>query len=115
MGEEMYAVSEEIVDKATAVSASGPAYLFYTVACFEKAAQSIGLSREDARRMVLKTFEGSWELLRENDDAEEMIRHVASKGGTTEAALAAFQKGKLQVIWKDAIRAAFLRAKKLSK
>ena len=115
MGENLYVRSEDQINKITAISASGPAYFFYTILCFIKAAQALGFTENEAERAVLKTAEGAIALLKQNRNVEELIRSVASKGGTTEVALAQFEHGKLTQIWLSAVRAAYKKAKQLAK
>jgi len=114
MGDELEVPDEEKIDKATAVTGSGPAYLFYTLQCFTEAARRIGFSRDAALRMVRQTFNGAHALLRDESDLEKLIRQIASKGGTTEVALRTFKDGNLRALWAAAIRNAFRRAKRLS-
>ncbi len=115
MGDELFVRDEQTVDRATAVSGSGPAYLLYTLQCFIMAAQRIGFSKKEAKRMVLKTLEGVHALLVRDPDPEQLIRHIASKKGTTEAALKVFTQRHLPSLWIAALRAAFRRAKELSR
>ena len=85
--------STEVVDEAlmhavTAVSGSGPAYLFHLAEAMEAAARSLGFSGEQARRFVTQTLLGASRLLAESaDDPARLRQAVTSKGGTTEAAL----------------------------
>lgn len=80
-------VDESDIDAVTAVSGSGPAYLFYLAEAMQQAAAELGLS-EQARLLVSQTLLGSAELLSRSDDtAAELRRKVTSPGGTTEAAI----------------------------
>lgn len=82
---------EEMIDSVTAVSGSGPAYVFYFIDSMVQAAMQLGLSSQDANQLVIQTFEGSLYLLKEGDlSCQEWISRVASKGGTTEAAIQTF-------------------------
>lgn len=106
---------EGLINAVTAVSGSGPAYLFYIASAILGAAEGLGLDKETANTLVYHTFIGSMDLLSGHKfDAETLISKVASKGGTTEAALNVFQEKHLGDIISGAIRAAYLRAKDLS-
>lgn len=106
---------EGLINAVTAVSGSGPAYLFYIALAILGAAEGLGLDKETANTLVYHTFIGSMDLLSGHKfDAETLISKVASKGGTTEAALNVFQEKHLGDIISGAIRAAYLRAKDLS-
>ena len=84
---EAIVVPETDLDAVTAVSGSGPAYLFYLAEAMQRAAAELGLS-EHARPLVRQTLLGSAELLAQSDDtAAELRRKVTSPGGTTEAAI----------------------------
>ena len=107
---------EELIDVVTAISGSGPAYLFYIVSAIVAAAKGLDLDKETANKLVYQTMIGSMDLLsRHSFDAETLISRVASKGGTTEAALKIFKERQLNEIIAEAIRSAYLRAKELSR
>ena len=109
-------VEEKWMDAITAVSGSGPAYVFQFIEQFNKAAVSIGLDKNLANELVLQTIQGSLKLLvHEKKDAGQLRAMVTSKGGTTQAALDVFQKKHSQEIFKAALSAAKKRAKELSK
>jgi pyrroline-5-carboxylate reductase len=109
-------VKEDLMDKITAVSGSGPAYVFLFVDCMLKAAKALGLDEKLAERLVLTTFAGSINFLQKrNIDPEELIKMVASKGGTTEAALNVFKKKKFETIIREAVKSAAKRSQELSK
>jgi pyrroline-5-carboxylate reductase len=79
---------ERLIDAATAVSGSGPAYVFLLAECLEAAAKSVGLPDELARRLARETVSGAGELLLRSDlDAAMLRRNVTSPNGTTAAAL----------------------------
>lgn len=108
-------VDEELVDAVTAVSGSGPAYFFYMIDALTSAAESAGLDRKTASRLVLKTALGSAKLLEASrEDPQVLIKKIASKGGTTEAALNIFEKKRFKNIVNDAVKAAYKRSKELS-
>jgi pyrroline-5-carboxylate reductase len=109
-------VDEKLVDSVTAVSGSGPAYFFYMIESLVAAGVSVGLEKATAQKLALKTALGSARLLDLlHEDPALLIKKVASKGGTTEAALKIFDKKKFKNIIYDAVRAAYKRAKELVK
>ena len=112
----MYLDDENLIDAATAVSGSGPAYVFYFMQAMMEAAQKIGFTEAQAELLVLQTFLGSVHLLgKKNVSCQEWIRRVASKGGTTEAALHTFEQQQLNPDIISGVQAAFERAKELGK
>lgn len=109
-------VDEELIDAVTAVSGSGPAYVFLFIENMIAAAESIGLKKALAEELVQSTFAGSVNLLlKQKIDAGTLRAKVTSKGGTTQAALKVFQKKDLEAIITLALKAAKRRAKELSK
>ena len=109
-------VEEKWMDAVTAVSGSGPAYLFLFIEHFIKAAVSLGLNKELANDLVLQTVKGSMVLLEHQSvEAGDLRAKVTSKGGTTQAAMDVFQKHQLEKVFKSALDAAKKRAKELSK
>ncbi|MFZ2072786.1 MAG: pyrroline-5-carboxylate reductase [Minisyncoccia bacterium] len=115
MGQDIYVNGDDAIDKITALSGSGPAYIFYMVACFLDSAISLGIKKEDARKIILSTAKGSIDMIGENTDLSLLVKNVASKGGTTEAALEIFKKYDTKSVWEKAIKNAYKRAKELSK
>ena len=114
MGQEIYFDDEKYLDMVTAVSGSGPAYFFLFAEALIDAAAGIGLNRRDAERLVLQTMLGSAHLLEKSGrPAAELRRSVTSKGGTTERALEAFEKGNLTQLVYEAVKAAYQRAVEL--
>jgi len=109
-------VEERFMDAVTAVSGSGPGYIFYFAECLEKAARALGLTPVMARELVTQTLKGSARLLERSGEGADVLRaRVTSKGGTTQAALAVFEKHKMGKIVQQALAAASKRAKELSK
>lgn len=87
---------ESLLDAATAVSGSGPAYVFYIIEHMLKAARELGFSSDEADLLVSQTFLGSLALWSSSEsNAQELRSQVTSKGGTTEAALKRFESGHL--------------------
>jgi pyrroline-5-carboxylate reductase len=114
MGEELYVEDESVIDMATAVSGSGPAYVFLFMEALIDAAVEIGLPRDAARELVLKTITGSAEYAAKSDKGLAQLREmVTSPGGTTAEALEVFQKGGFSELVRQAIDAAYQRAKQL--
>lgn len=116
MGREIYVDDEQCIDMATAVSGSGPAYVFLFMESLIDAAVDIGLPPDMAREMVLRTVLGSGEFARKSGrELAELRRMVTSPGGTTAEALLQFEKGKFTELVKRAVKAAYNRAKELGK
>ena len=109
-------VEEKFIDAVTAVSGSGPAYVFLFIEHLMKAAETLGLPKEMAKELVEKTFLGSVNLLlKQKIDAGVLRAKVTSKGGTTQAALKVFERKNLEKIFELALKAAKKRSKELSK
>jgi len=114
MGKEICFEDEKYLDMVTAVSGSGPAYVFLFAECLAEAAVDIGLPREDAQLLVSQTILGAAHLISESGDTPAGLRRkVTSKGGTTEKALQAFAESGLTDIVRKAVRVAYDRAKEL--
>lgn len=113
---ETLVVKEELMNAITAVSGSGPAYVFLFVECLINAAQNLGLTPEQSKDLVYRTLIGSAHLLEKSqDDAATLRAKVTSKGGTTQAATDVFMSRKIEKIFADALMAACHRAKELAK
>lgn len=111
---EVLEVEESLIDAITAISGSGPAYLFYFVEALTRAGEKLGLSSEQAELLARKTMIGSARLLKESGlSPMELRKMVTSPGGTTEAALKTFHRLDFENIVKKAARAARDRAKEL--
>lgn len=100
VGKVLWLKTEQGIDDITCISGSGPAYVFYFVESMIKAAQDVGFSEQDARSLVLSTFDGAIELAANSSLPVSTLRaNVTSKGGTTERALARFdQEGVMAAI-----------------
>jgi pyrroline-5-carboxylate reductase len=108
-------VEENLMDAVTALSGSGPAYIFYVAEAMTRAGMDAGLSDEVARRLTVQTIAGAGRLLAESSEPAEVLRRkVTSPGGTTEAALKVMFERKLAGIFADAIQAAVKRGRELS-
>ncbi len=114
IGKEIYVDNEKYIDMATAVSGSGPAYFFLFVEALVNAAVQIGLPRDTAQELVLKTMLGSGHLItKSGKQPAELRRMVTSPGGTTAEALLEFEKGGFSNLVLKAVSAAYNKAKKL--
>jgi len=92
-GKSVYVEDEKLIDAATAVSGSGPAYVFYFMQSMIKAAEQLGFTPSEAELLVNQTFNGAVNLQNGSSFSnDEWITKVASKGGTTERALEIFGK-----------------------
>jgi pyrroline-5-carboxylate reductase len=113
---EVIRVPEDLMDAVTAVSGSGPAYFFYLAVLLARAGVEAGLSAEDARHLARVTFDGAARLLAESGEEPEALRRkVTSPGGTTEAAIRAFDELGLPKIVAAAVRAARDRGRELGR
>jgi pyrroline-5-carboxylate reductase len=102
------------LDAVTALSGSGPAYVFYFIEAMVAAAERMGLSAEQGKQLALATFGGATELARRSDETPATLRErVTSKGGTTFAALTALNEAGVQQAFISAMQAAQQRAREL--
>lgn len=114
-GRTVWIEDETLMDAVTAVSGSGPAYVFLLAEAMEAAALEQGLPAEAARTLVLDTVLGAARMLTEAGEAPaELRRRVTSPGGTTQAAIETFQAGGLEALTARAIAAAARRGRELS-
>ena len=114
MGKGIYAGYESYLDLATAVSGSGPAYVFLFMEAMMSAALEIGMPEEMAKTLVYQTLLGSAEYARASGkDLAELRRNVTSPGGTTAAALKVFEEGGFTPLVHKAVAAAYRRAQEL--
>lgn len=115
-GKTVYVEDESAIDAATAISGSGPAYVWYFMDAMMTAAKEMGFNTSESELLVSQTFRGAVELyLKTNTSCEEWINRVSSKGGTTEAAMKSFREN---VVHEDIItgaKAALHRAVELGK
>ncbi len=115
VGAAVWLQNEDQLDVITAVSGSGPAYLFYIFEAMQRAAESLGLSTEQAKLLVAQTATGAAKMVMETDESFEQLRRlVTAEKGTTAAAIEVFENHDTQNIVKKAIEAAFNRAKELA-
>lgn len=114
LGRELYVPDEGYIDMATAVSGSGPAYIFLLMEALAAAAVDIGLPRKMAQELVLETVLGAARLASETGTPPSELRErVTSPGGTTAAGLQKLYEGKIEATIASAVRAAYERAKEL--
>jgi len=107
-------VPEERMNAITALSGSGPAYFSLVIEALAEGAEELGVPREEALRLASQTAKGTGRMLLELDlKPEELVRMVASPGGTTEAALRELEEGKVFEAFKRALKAACRRAGEL--
>jgi pyrroline-5-carboxylate reductase len=116
LGNNVELEKEELMNAITAISGSGPAYLFLFTQMLINAAKKLGIDEEMAKKIVKQTIFGSAKMTLDTDeDLEQLIKNVASKGGTTEAALEILTKDNdMQQIINKATKSACDRAKILS-
>jgi len=116
VGDAITLKDEGLLDAVTAVSGSGPAYVYLFAKAAADAAVNEGIPRELATRMVLQTIHGAEQVMRTSSQtASELIRIVASPGGTTEAALRRFAEAGFSDIVARAVHAAAERSRELGR
>ena len=113
-GELLWVEREADLDAVTALSGSGPAYVFYFVEAMVQAGQDMGLSAEQSRQLALGTFAGATALARKSDEPPQVLRErVTSKGGTTYAAISHMEEAGVKALFIEALRRAQQRARTL--
>ena len=113
-GETLWVESDDWIDRVTAVSASGPGYVFAFAADLVSSAKTLGFTDEQANLLVQQTLLGAAELWKSSSVTPVELRdQVTSKGGTTAAALTVLADAQMSVIWQKAVQAAYDRAKAL--
>ena len=116
MGKDIFVAEEKYIDMATAVSGSGPAYMFLIVEALTDAAVHIGMPRHMAGELVLQTMLGSARIAEVSGKHPAELRNaVTSPGGTTAAGLSRLEEGGLRAILAQAVVAAYDRARELGK
>ena len=114
LGQELYVSDEKYVDMATAVSSSGPAYVFLIIEAFIDAAVHIGFRREAAERLVIQTVLGSARYAQSTGrHPAELRNQVTSPGGTTAEGLLVLEEAGLRAAFTQAVEAAYDKAKRL--
>ena len=113
-GEFLWVNDEQQLDAVTALSGSGPAYVFYFLEAMARAGTAMGLTPAQAHQLAVGTFVGASELARRSDEPPEVLRQrVTSKGGTTYAALQSLEKDGVGASFERAMQAAQQRAHEL--
>jgi pyrroline-5-carboxylate reductase len=113
-GMRMWVAREEDLDAVTALSGSGPAYVFYFIEAMMQAAVEMGLDEAQGRQLALATFAGSAALAQASTDPPSLLRErVTSRGGTTHAALTVLEDGGVKHVIVRALHAARQRAQEL--
>jgi pyrroline-5-carboxylate reductase len=114
VGKTVWLDDEALIDPVTAVSGSGPAYVFYFMEAMQQAAQELGLSSEQGRELALATFTGAAQLAAQSSETVAVLRErVTSKGGTTYAALTSMQEAGVGEAIVAAVKAAAARGREL--
>jgi len=114
LGETLFVDNEDYLDMATALSGTGPAYIFLFMEALIDAGVHLGFSRKVAQQLVLQTMAGSVEIARQSDLHPAQLRNmVTSPGGTSAEALYELEKGGLRTILSKAVSAAYRKSKYL--
>jgi pyrroline-5-carboxylate reductase len=114
VGEVLWLDDEAMVDAVTAISGSGPAYVFYLIEALQLAAVTLGFNEEDARRLSVSTFLGGSKLAASSEEAVSVLRaRVTSKNGTTERALLSLADNRVAEHIVQAARAAEARSREM--
>ena len=115
-GKSIYVNNESAIDASTAISGSGPAYVFYFMQAVIDSALKLGFTAPQAELLVSQTFKGAIDLYRKtNEDCATWIHKVSSKGGTTEAAIKSFTDDMIDKKIAYGIEEAYNRAIELGK
>ena len=115
-GQLLWLEREELLDAVTALSGSGPAYVFYVLEAMIEAGTQMGLPAAQARRLAEQTFAGAAQLAMQADEPVPLLRQrVTSKGGTTLAAIEVLEAGQVKAAFVRALHAAHARAEELGR
>lgn len=113
-GDWLWVQDEAQLDAVTALSGSGPAYVFFFLEAMTQAGVEMGLPREQAYRLAVGTFGGAAALAQASDEPPQVLRErVTSKGGTTYAAITSMEQDGVQALFVKALHAAARRAREL--
>jgi pyrroline-5-carboxylate reductase len=114
VGKTVWLDEEAQIDPVTAVSGSGPAYVFFFLEAMQQAALEMGLSAGQGRELAIATFTGAAQLAAQSDEPVEVLRQrVTSKGGTTHAAITSMEQAGVKQAIVDAMKAAAARGRAL--
>lgn len=116
LGEQLWVKDENYLNIATALSASGPAYVFLFISSLIDAGVYLGLQRDLSRKLVLQTVLGSCKMLIDSDEhPSDLVDRVASPGGTTIEGLLAFEQGGGRATIMETVIAAYQKSLELGK
>jgi len=107
--------TEDDIDKLTALYGSGPAYYVFYSKIIRECFIKMGYSKKDSKDYSNNLLEGTTKLIKESNDLEKIIDAIASKGGTTEAALLEFKKNKINKLFSQGIINAYKKSKNILK
>ncbi len=114
VGATVWLADESLIDPVTAISGSGPAYVFYFIEAMQQAAQEMGLTAQQGTQLAIATFTGAAQLAVQSDEPVSVLRErVTSKGGTTYAALTSMEQSGVRQAIVKALHAASARGKEL--
>lgn len=114
VGPTVWLDDEAQIDAVTAVSGSGPAYVFYFIEAMQQAAQEMGLSAEQGKQLAMATFTGAAQLAQQSEEPVTLLRErVTSKGGTTYAALTSMEAAGVKPAIISAMKAAAARGREM--
>ena len=114
VGDTLWLADESQIDAVTAVSGSGPAYVFYFLEAMQQAATEMGLAPEEGKQLALATFMGAARLAAQSDEELAVLRQrVTSKGGTTHAAITSMEAAGVKQAIIEAMKAAQARGREL--
>jgi pyrroline-5-carboxylate reductase len=119
IGETIWVDKESMLDAVTALSGSGPAYLFYLMECLQESGKTLGLSSQQSYQLTLQTMLGAAQLAQQLGEEQDidfatLRANVTSKGGTTEQAINCFIENDMKKIVEGAVKAAADRACEIS-
>ena len=114
VGSVLWCEQEELLDAVTAVSGSGPAYVFYFIEAMQQAGLELGLSTVQTRQLSIETFLGAAKLaIQSEEDAAALRARVTSPGGTTERAIASLDNDDVKSAIVRAVNKAYRRSREL--
>lgn len=114
VGQCVWVDNDDQIDAVTAISGSGPAYVFYFIEAMERAATELGLSAEQGRKLAVETFRGAAALAAQSTEPVSLLRErVTSKGGTTYAALTSMEASGMKDAFVKAMHAAAARGREM--
>lgn len=106
---------EHLIDSVTALSGSGPAYIFLVIEAMQAAGEKLGLAHQDARQLAIQTVLGAAQMANNSSfSAAELRKQVTSPGGTTEKAISVLENYNIRSIFEEAMKAAYLRSEELA-